>query len=114
MEPIEIYPVEESAGYVRALEERIRRLESRIEQHQQQELLLMERTTTLNGQRTELTRLLKEADDMLKAQIEACRDRERLVAQREAQLEARENYLVAVQFAQEEAIDRVRGLIVEE
>ena len=61
-----------------------------------------------------MTRLLKEADDMLKAQIEVCRDRERQVAQREAQLDARENYLVAVQFAQEEVIDRVRGLIVEE
>ena len=57
---------------------------------------------------------MREADDMLKAQIAACKDPKRLVAQKEEQLDAREDYLVAIQFVQEEAIDRVRGLIIEE
>ena len=58
----------------------------------------------------ELTRLLREADDMLKEQTTACKDSERLVAQKEEQLNAQEDYLVAIQLVQEEAIDRVRGL----
>ena len=114
MEVIEIYPVEESAPYVRVLEERIRRLEGRLAQQNQREQILIERTATLDSQQAELSRLLLEADNMLQEQILNCRSREELASRREGQLDAREDYLVSIQLVQEEAIDHVRGLIIED
>ena len=65
MEIIKVYPVEESAPYARALEERIQRMEMDLERHQQREQILVERAATLDTQRAELSWLLQEADTML-------------------------------------------------
>ena len=68
----------------------------------------------LDQQRERLTRLLKEADEMLAEQIAQCRTREERVLTREDLLDDRKDYLVGIQITQEEAREHIRDLLIEQ
>ena len=114
MEIIEVYPVEESAAYVRILESRIQALMRELDIRRQREDALVARTVIMDEQQVRMAELLQEADRMLEDQIDQCRQREALILTREDQLDDREDHLVTVQITQDTAFDRIRGLIVEE
>lgn len=114
MEPIEIYPVEESPAYVRTLEERVHALEAQLEERTRREEVLQAQAIIMEAQRERMTQLMREADEMLQDQIRTCRAREQLITRREDELDDREDYLVGAQIHQDEAYVRVRGLLMEE